>query len=56
MNFAGRLFMDVSYTRTQHGNVGITRTVRRLLDELEAITSCKPVVFHRSGFRLLAQP
>ena len=56
MNIAGRLFMDVSYTRTQHGNVGITRTVRRLLDELEASTSCRPVVFHRNGFRLLAQP
>ena len=53
MSFAGRLFMDVSYTRTQQGNVGITRVVRRLLDELEVIAECKPVVFHRSGFRLL---
>ncbi len=53
MSFAGRLFMDVSYTRTQQGNVGITRTVRRLLDELETIAGCKPVVFHRTGFRLL---
>jgi hypothetical protein len=53
MSLAGRLFMDVSYTRTQHGNVGITRTVRRLLDELETIAGCKPVVFHRNGFRLL---
>lgn len=53
MSLAGRLFMDVSYTRTQHGNVGITRVVRRLLDELEVIARCKPVVFHRSGFRLL---
>jgi glycosyltransferase involved in cell wall biosynthesis len=53
MSLAGRLFMDVSYTRTQHGNVGITRTVRRLLDELETIAGCKPVVFHRTGFRLL---
>ena len=53
MSFAGRLFMDVSYTRTQHGTVGITRVVRRLLDELETIAGCMPVVFHRSGFRLL---
>ena len=56
MSFAGRLFMDVSFTRTQNGNVGITRTVRRLLNELEAIADCRPVVFHRSGFRLLARP
>lgn len=53
MSFAGRLFMDVSYTRTQHGNVGITRVVRRLLDELGPMAGCEPVVFHRSGFRLL---
>lgn len=53
MSFAGRLFMDVSYTRTQHGKVGITRVVRRLFDELEIIADCKPVVFHRSGFRLI---
>lgn len=50
-----RLFIDVSYTRTQHGNVGITRTVRRLLDELKAIADCKPVVFHRSAYRLLRE-
>ena len=54
MNTAGRLFMDVSYTQTQDGNVGITRTVRRLLEELQAVTGCVPVVFHRSGYRQLA--
>jgi hypothetical protein len=30
MNCAGRLFMDVSYTRMQHGNVG---------------ADCVPVIF-----------
>lgn len=48
-----RLFVDISYTRTQHGNVGITRTVRRLLGELGATADCKAVVFHRSGYRQL---
>lgn len=54
MSTAGRLFMDVSYTRTQHGYVGITRTVRRMLEELEIATGCLPVVFHRTGYRQLA--
>ncbi|MEZ0306583.1 MAG: glycosyltransferase family 4 protein [Ramlibacter sp.] len=49
----GRWFIDVSYTRTQHGNVGITRAVRRLQDELAVAVGCVPVVFHRSGFRRL---
>lgn len=49
----GRLFMDVSYTRTQHGNVGITRTVRRLLSEMQKLAVCTPVVFHRKGYRLI---
>ncbi|MES3002269.1 MAG: glycosyltransferase family 1 protein [Pseudomonadota bacterium] len=48
MSTPARVFMDVSYTRTQDGNVGITRTVRRLADELRA----HPVVFHSSGFRV----
>lgn len=48
-----RIFVDISYTRIQQGNVGITRTVRRLLEELGAIADCKPVVFHRSGYRLI---
>ena len=57
MNAARRLFIDVSYTRTQTGNVGITRTVRRMTDalralEAEASLSCAPVSFHTSGFRL----
>jgi glycosyltransferase involved in cell wall biosynthesis len=52
----GRLWFDVSYTLTQTGNVGITRTVRRLLDELrelqaESGSACEPVAFHSSGFR-----
>lgn len=53
MSATGRLFMDVSYTRTQHGNVGITRTVRRLLSELEVLAGCTPVSFHHSGYRQL---
>lgn len=52
-----RFFFDVSYTRTQTGSVGITRTVRRLLEEFQAASSpatdriCVPVIFHSSGFR-----
>lgn len=52
---AGRLFFDVTYTRTQTGNVGITRTVRRLRQELDALlpagAGCIPVAFHTKGFR-----
>lgn len=56
MSWPDRVMLDVSYTRTQHGNVGITRTVRRLLQELPAALglppgSCIPVAFHASGFR-----
>jgi glycosyltransferase involved in cell wall biosynthesis len=51
-----RLWFDVSYTRTQAGNIGITRTVRRLFAELRAIAAaqggvCEPVAFHSRGFR-----
>ena len=59
MNPSSRLFMDVSYTRTQHVSVGITRTVRRLEDELRRL--CRngkqefvAVSFHSAGFRKLA--
>ena len=52
-----RIFFDVSYTRTQAGNVGITRTVRKLLSALqeaqgETGVPCVPVAFHTSGFRV----
>jgi alpha-1,2-rhamnosyltransferase len=52
-----RLFFDVSYTRTQQGNVGITRTVRRLLDALQHQAqhegwTCDAVAFHSAGYRL----
>ncbi len=48
-----RIWFDVSYTRTQQGNIGITRTVRRLFQELGATGShCEAVAFHSSGFRL----
>lgn len=50
-----RLFFDVSYTRTQLGAVGITRTVRQLLEHLRAEggegVECIPVAFHSGGFR-----
>jgi glycosyltransferase involved in cell wall biosynthesis len=52
MNTAGRLFFDISYTRTQTGSVGITRTVRQLAQELQATPGgCVPVAFHTRGFR-----
>jgi glycosyltransferase involved in cell wall biosynthesis len=52
-----RVFIDVSYTRTQTGNVGITRTVRRLLEELQPLARDKnwaavPVAYHSTGFRV----
>lgn len=50
-----RLFMDVSYTRTQRGNVGITRTVRALLDSFGSTARCTPIVHHRRGYRQLSQ-
>lgn len=57
MNPSGRLFFDVTYTRTQSGNSGITRTVRSLLHELQAgPAGCVPVAFHARGFRLAATP
>lgn len=51
-----RVFFDISYTRTQLGNVGITRTVRQLLTQLELLVpqqvACvMPVAFHSGGFR-----
>jgi len=54
---AARVFMDVSYTRTQHVHVGITRTVRRLEQELRQLTQSggtefATVSFHTGGFRL----
>ncbi len=49
-------WVDVSYTRTQAGSdIGITRTVRRLLGELRAAgRDCEAVAFHSSGFRRVA--
>lgn len=53
MNREGRLWVDVSYTRTQHGgDIGITRTVRRLFEQLGADNAaCSAVAFHSQGFR-----
>lgn len=57
MNRFQRICFDVSYTRTQTGNVGITRTVRKLLGALQEAqaqtgASCIPVAFHSQGFRV----
>lgn len=57
MTAPARLFFDVSYTRTQHVHVGITRTVRRLEQELRSLCGEQDipfalVSFHTSGFRL----
>jgi glycosyltransferase involved in cell wall biosynthesis len=61
MTATPRIYFDASFTRTQVGNVGITRTVRRLLeamnspDALERI-SCQAVAFHSTGFRRVEMP
>jgi glycosyltransferase involved in cell wall biosynthesis len=51
-----RWWADVSYTRTQAGgDIGITRTVRRLLAELRgAGLPVEPLAFHSGGFRRVA--
>jgi glycosyltransferase involved in cell wall biosynthesis len=59
MNGVRRLFMDVSYTRTQRVSVGITRTVRRLEEELRRLQGASggafsTVSFHSRGFREMA--
>ena len=60
MSPAARLFVDVSYTRTQTGNVGITRTVRQLLAQFQAMPGSEldvtPVAYHATGFRRAMVP
>lgn len=56
MTPGGRLFFDISYTRTQPAQMGITRTVRRLLEEWSVALpadghQCIPVAFSTAGFR-----
>lgn len=56
MTPSGRLFFDISYTRTQPAQMGITRTVRRLLEEWSIALppdghQCIPVAFSTAGFR-----
>lgn len=56
-----RLFVDVSYTRTQASNIGVTRTVRCLLKEFQQATpltggQSRPVAIHSSGFREMTSP
>lgn len=55
-----RLFVDVTYTRTQSASIGITRTVRSLAREFMLIAEqqgwrCEKVAAHSSGFRLLSR-
>ena len=59
MNRPPRLLFDVTFTRTQDANVGITRTVRRLEEELGKLApqyglAFVPVVFSTRGFRVLS--
>lgn len=49
-----RIWVDVSYTRTERGNVGITRTVRRLAQAFAADGSGALVAFHTRGYRQVA--
>lgn len=56
-----RLFVDISYTQTQTGSIGVTRTVRHLLEEFQKATPltelpCQPVAVHSCGFRKLESP
>lgn len=60
MSSRGRVFIDVTYTRTQHANVGIIRTVRRLEEELGRLVQAggarfAAVAYHSTGFRELPQ-
>lgn len=56
----GRVFFDTTFTRTQSGNVGITRTVRRLAEELRRVlpegSDFVPVAYHRDGYRVVEAP
>jgi glycosyltransferase involved in cell wall biosynthesis len=55
MSAVRRVFFDTTFTRTQVGSVGITRTVRRLGDEIRRALppgeAFVPVAFHSTGFR-----
>ncbi len=58
MNRTPRIYFDVTFSSSVNVNVGITRTVRRLLAEFEALAPgngfvCVPVVFNAKGFREL---
>jgi glycosyltransferase involved in cell wall biosynthesis len=59
MSGTRRMFMDVSYTRTQRVHVGITRTVRRLEEELRNQYADEGILFstvsfNTQGFRQMA--
>jgi glycosyltransferase involved in cell wall biosynthesis len=61
MTGPSRICFDVTYTRTQTGNVGITRTVRHLLESVQEVGAndaftCVPVACHSQGFRLVTAP
>ena len=58
MSLGPRLLFDVTFTRTQDVNVGITRTVRRLQNELGKLAprhgfAFIPVAFNTRGFRVV---
>lgn len=52
-----RLFVDISYTSTQRGSTGITRTVRSLLGAFgKAGLPCQTLAIHSRGFRETVLP
>lgn len=60
MRPTSRILFDVTFTKRQDINVGITRTVNRLLSEFQILApqhgmTCTPVVFSSTGFRAFSQ-
>lgn len=58
MTATPRIYFDVTFSSSLSANVGVTRTVRRLFAEMEALApqhgfACVPVVFNAKGFREL---
>jgi glycosyltransferase involved in cell wall biosynthesis len=52
-----RLFFDITYARVQRDSVGITRTVRRMFEEIQArAVAAKAVVFNRDEFHQISAP
>jgi glycosyltransferase involved in cell wall biosynthesis len=58
---ARRWFIDVSYSTTRGDVTGITKTTKRLLGEMQALSvkngePCVPVLFHNHGYRRAETP